>query len=660
MSYNGAAAFREEAQDLLTDLEATLLELEKHPADGELIQRAFRALHTIKGSGAMFGFDEVSRFAHELETAFDQVREGQLRPSPELIGVTLLARDQIKTMLEESEGPSPADAARRAELLKKLGSLLGQQDASGAGPSASSAAAITGSADRSGLQRWRIHFKPAPEILLKGTNPLLLFRELRAMGELEVTADSSGVPEFSRMNPEHCYLAWELALETNAGLEAIRDVFLFVEDDCELRIEPRDAIPNILASHEPWTQGSIDKRRDPHSPGGDAVSIRVATGKVDRLINFVGELVVVQARLSRLASGSEATELHVVAEEVERLVSGLRDNAMSMRMFPLKSTFERFRRLVHDLSASLGKEVNFITEGAETELDKTVIDQLNDPLLHLIRNSMDHGLEKPEARLAAQKSRAGTLCLRAGYSGATVLISVSDDGRGLDADAIRVKAAEKGLIAADAPISRAEAHSLILTAGFSTAREVTSVSGRGVGLDVVKRNIEALRGMIEIDSLPGAGTTVTLRLPLTLAIIDGLLVRVGRAHFVTPLSNVLECVELSAEQVRQAHGKHLVNLRGVLTPYIQLREFFAIGGARPSVEQVLIVESAEGRCGLAVDEVLGDHQTVIKNLGRVYRHVEVISGATILGDGTVALILDPQRLVQSAIQSRTACESSLR
>jgi two-component system chemotaxis sensor kinase CheA len=320
-------------------------------------------------------------------------------------------------------------------------------------------------------------------------------------------------------------------------------------------------------------------------------------------------------------------------------------------MLPLKTTFERFRRLVHDLALELGKEAELTIEGADTELDKTVIDRLNDPLVHLIRNSMDHGIEKPEARRAAGKRAAGAIHLSARHSGANVLIRVSDDGRGLDAEAVRARAVEQGLIAADARLTESETFSLILQPGFSTAREVTEVSGRGVGMDIVRRSIEELRGSIDIASRPGDGLTITLRLPLTLAIIDGLLVRVGQAHFVLPLANSLECVELRSRDIEEAHGKHLANVRGEPIPYIRLSEYFRMDTERPEREQIMVVETEHGRYGFAVDEVLGDHQTVIKNLGRLYRNVQVVSGATILGNGTVALILDPHRLVQNAVQS---------
>jgi two-component system chemotaxis sensor kinase CheA len=340
-----------------------------------------------------------------------------------------------------------------------------------------------------------------------------------------------------------------------------------------------------------------------------------------------------------------------VSEEIERLTSALRENSMSIRMLPIRGTFERFRRLVHDLARDLRKEVELAIDGGDTELDKTVIDQLGDPLMHLVRNSMDHGIELPELRQAAGKQAVATVCLSARYSGANVLIEVADDGAGIDAAAVRERAIAKGLIDAGAVLTEAQIASLVLSPGFSTARQVTDVSGRGVGMDVVRQRVEALRGTIHLSSRPGLGTTVTLRLPLTLAIIDGLLVRVGHAFFVLPLASSLECVELTREDIASTNGKHVANVRGEVIPYIRLREHFNITSERPEREQIMIAETEDGRCGFVVDEVLGDHQTVIKNLGRFYRHVQFVSGATILGDGTVALILDPDRVIQDALKT---------
>ena len=380
-------------------------------------------------------------------------------------------------------------------------------------------------------------------------------------------------------------------------------------------------------------------------------SLRVSNEKLDQLINLVGELVTVQARLGGVSARMQDPEIMAISEEVDRLALELRENSMSIRMVPLRATFDRFRRLVRDLAIELGKEVDLTIEGADTELDKTVIDQLSDPLVHIIRNSMDHGIETPEVRRAAGKTSGAIIRLSAVHSGANVLIRVSDDGRGLDVAAIRARAIERGIINADAQLSEGEVFSLILSPGFSTARQITDLSGRGVGMDVVRRNVEALRGSIEITSKPGAGLTVTLRLPLTLAIIDGLLVRIGNEHFVLPLANSLECVELTREERERAGGNRIANVRGEIIPYIRLSEYFDMGSEPPDSEQIMVVETELGRYGFLVDQVLGNHQTVIKNLGRVYRNVQVVSGATILGDGTVALIIDPQRLVQDVLQS---------
>ena len=641
-------AFQEEARELLTELESALLELDQKRDDREVVGRAFRALHTIKGSGAMFGFDDVAGFAHNLETAFDRLRNGQLAATADLINLTLAAGDQIKTMLDEADGRGTVDHVRSATILTELRQLTGLTEPQpGAVPV--QGAAPAGAAGGQVLD-WRILFRPGPNILLNGTNPLLLFRELRELGALRIDLDTVAIPPLNQIDAERCYLAWDMVLSTPAASEAIRDVFMFVEDDCELTIErvpdqpAETGAPAVLPARLNVQDGRLA------AGAGTGSSIRVSADKLDQLVNLVGELVTVQARLSEVAGTRDDADIRDISEAVDRLTAALRENSMSIRMLPLKTTFERFRRLVHDLGIDLHKEVDLSIEGADTELDKTVIDQLNDPLVHLIRNSMDHGIERPEVRVAAGKRPSGTIHLSARHSGANVLIRISDDGRGLDVDAVRTRAVEQGLIDEAARLSEAEIFSLILAPGFSTAREVTSVSGRGVGMDVVRRSIEGLRGSIEISSKPGAGLTVTLRLPLTLAIIDGLLVRVGRAHFVLPLANSLECVELTRQDIQDSHGKHLADVRGELIPYIRLSEHFQMDTVRPEREQIMVVETEHGHYGFVVDQVLGDHQTVIKNLGRLYRNVQVVSGATILGNGTVALILDPHRLVQNVVQ----------
>jgi two-component system, chemotaxis family, sensor kinase CheA len=656
-------SFREEARELLTELESALLELDRKRDDREVVGRAFRALHTIKGSGAMFGFDDIAGFAHNLETAFDRLRNGQLSATADLINLTLAAGDHIKSMLEAEDGGAPADMATSTRILSELQRLTEiarpESDAVAETQVVVPVEVQSAAAENPGaVVAWRIRFRPSAEILLHGMNPRLLLRELRGLGKLEIVLDTSAIPPLAELQAEHCYLAWDLVLTTAVPIETIRDVFIFVEDDCELAIEPlardsRPTAPRAGIAVQPNQSASKAREAPAVNPPATAASLRVSTSKLDELVNLVGELVTVQARLGEIAGRHDDADLRDVSEAVDRVTAALRDNSMSIRMLPMRATFERFRRLVHDLGVDLQKEVAFTVEGAETELDKTVIDQLNDPLVHLIRNSMDHGIESAEDRRAAGKNPSGTIHLSARHSGANVLIQVSDDGKGMDHEAVRARAVERGLIDAGVRLSEPETLALIMSPGFSTARQVSDVSGRGVGMDVVRRNIESLRGSVEVSSRPGQGLTVTLRLPLTLAIIDGLLVRVGDAHFILPLAQSRECVELTRRDIEAAHGRHLANLRGEIIPYIRLSEFFQIETTRPEREQIMVVETDSGQYGLVVDQVLGDHQTVIKNLGRLYRNVQVVSGATILGNGTVALILDPNRLVQCALQGGT-------
>ncbi|HUB51255.1 MAG TPA: chemotaxis protein CheA [Terracidiphilus sp.] len=652
-------SFREEAREILADLEAALLELNENHGDAELVGRAFRGLHTIKGSGAMFGFERLAAFTHDLETAFDQVRGGRLEVSSELIDLTLEALDQIGTMLDEGVAGKPrADEQICARILERVRRLAGFSAVAVTEKRteiAAEASAATGPAANAPAARtWHIHFAPGPDMLRCGANPLLLIGELGTLGELKITGLTNAVPPLRELDPERCYFAWDMELETEAAPEAIRDVFIFVEDSCELKIEPAagcsapEGVTTAGGMTEP--RSARGGRRDYDSPD-KASSIRVAAAKLDCFVNLVGELVTVQARLSELAARRDDQEVSEVAEEVERLATALRENSMDMRMMPIRGTFEKFRRLVHDLARSLGKSVELTIEGAETELDKSVIDQLSDPLMHLIRNSMDHGVGLPEERIAHGKPAQASIRLAARYAGASVLISVGDDGRGIDAEAVRAKAIERGLIGPDAVLTDAETYALIFQPGFSTAKEVTDISGRGVGLDVVRRNIDKLRGSIDVTSRASEGTTVTLRLPLTLAIIDGLLVTVGEDYFVLPLANILECIELSRQEIDSADGKHLINVRGEVVPYIRLRDRFGTRNAVPAFEQAVLVGTESGRFGLVVDSVLGNCQTMIKSLGRVYRQVQTLSGATILGNGTVALILDPHRLVEESISA---------
>ncbi len=688
--------FREEAYELLAELENALLELEKAPDDKEEVGRAFRAMHTIKGSGGACEFQDIVKFTHELETIFDRIRSGKANATAEIISLALSARDQIKAMLDRYYHGGSVDEARSAKILESLRRLVplagkeGKKDfpqEKKAAPAAGTSRALT----------YRIRFRPHPDVFAQGTDPVCLLKELSGLGPCKIVAQTEAIPYLEDMDPQACYTYWDVILSTDRGMNAIQDVFIFVKDSSELTVDVIDDeghyehevaykklgeillerndlttedLQEVLKSKKRVGEMLVEKGLVEQSKvesalmeqqhvrelreqrqGVDAMSsIRVATEKLDSLVNLVGELVTVQARLTQTAGMIGNAQLISIAEEVERLTGSLRDNTMNIRMLPIGTTFSKFRRLVRDLSAELGKEIELTTEGAETELDKTVIERLSDPLVHIIRNCIDHGIELPAARMAAGKPACGTIHLSAIHSGAHVLIRIADDGAGLDIAAIRAKAVEKGLIAADVELTEQELRELIFAPGFSTAKTVTGVSGRGVGMDVVKRAIDALRGTIDIDSRSGAGTTITLKLPLTLAIIDGFLTKIATEHFIFPLSSVEECIELNHKDASKSGGRHLVNIRGHIVPYIRLREQFLMGGEAPAIEQVVIVREEGRRIGFAVDTVVGEHQTVIKSLGRFYKDAEGISGATVLGDGTVALILDLTKLVRAAEQ----------
>lgn len=687
-------AYKEEAFELLGELEASLLAMEETPEDADLIGRVFRALHTIKGSGAMFGFDDIAALAHEVETVFDLVRNGKMSVTRALVDLTLAVCDRIRAMLGGPGDGVTADTAKADAIIEDLRRLVPSPAPSEPSPPRKAQPTIVNDAQDLEVT-YRITLCPHTDIFATGTNPLLLLEELRTLGECKVIAHTDKIPGLENLDPEQCWIYWDAFLTTRMGIDAIRDVFIFVEDYCELGIEVIDE-PGVFEDDKPSRklgeilvdrfvlsredlrqtlgeqkrigellvdkgligsgmvesalveQRHVESRRRKQQAEDQVSSVRVPAEKLDTLVNLVGELVTVQARLSQAAAGLENAEILSVSEEVERLTGELRDNTMSIRMLPIGTTFSKFKRLVRDLSSELGKDIVLIAEGADTELDKTVIERLNDPMVHLIRNCIDHGIEPPSVREAAGKPGQGTVILSAVHSGANVLIRIKDDGAGLDAEAIRAKALERGLIADDAELSEKETFALIFAPGFSTARKITNVSGRGVGMDVVKRSIEALRGSVEVDSRRGVGTTITLKLPLTLAIVDGLLVRVGDGHYVLPLSIVEECVELTREDVARAHGRHIIPVRAEIVPYIRLRERFLVSGTNPDPEQIVITESPGGKVGLVVDKVVGEHQTVIKNMGRMYRNADEISGATILGDGTVALILDVPQLVLRA------------
>ncbi len=692
-------AYKEEASELLLELEEGLIDLEESPEDRGAVDRVFRCMHTLKGSGAMFGFTEIAEFTHEIETTYDLVREGKLGITKELVDYTLTAKDLIREMVQEN----PVDPCVKEKVLEGFRSFLpspaaaSQEGEAEKREEAPSTEDPSGEGEKQTSRTCRIRFRPAPELFASGTNPLLLLEELGTLGFCHAMAHLEALPPLEEMDPESCYLYWDILITTSEEVNALRDVFIFVEDQCKLTIDVVDEEDELeLETEEDYKRlgeillerGDLDlealhkalssqKRLgeileekgfvSPHAVESALMeqqhvkelrqkrrtenlnaSVRVGADKLDILVDLVGELVTVQARLSQKAGQHEDAELLDIAENVEHLTAELRDNTMGLRMIPMGTTFNRFKRLVRDLANELGKDVMLTTEGGETELDKLVIERLNDPLTHVIRNCIDHGIETASVREKAGKSPRGRVHLSAVHVGANVLIKIKDDGGGLDAAAIREKAVEKGLISPGAELPENEIFGLIFEPGFSTARKVSDVSGRGVGMDVVKRVIDSLRGSVEVESRKGEGTTIIFKLPLTLAIIDGLLVRVKDTNFVFPLANVEECLELHAEDIQGS--RHTIEVRGELVPFVRLRGLFEMRGERPRIEQIVVTEIEGNSTGFVVDEIVGKHQTVIKRLGKAYEKARCFSGATILADGRVALILDIQGLSQVALQ----------
>jgi two-component system chemotaxis sensor kinase CheA len=649
--------FRQEAQELLEQLEQILLDLTRTPDNAELVDSTFRALHTIKGSGSMFGFDEVAGFTHHVESAFDLVRKGKVAMTAALADIALAGKDHIRNLIER---PESVDAAAGKAILARLEATVGGHAAAGTPKPAEAAAPVA--AASSPTAKWRVHFRLPADALATGTNPLLLVDELRSLGTAVVTPLLDKIPPLEALNATECHIGWDVELATDKSKSAIEDVFMFVMDEMELKIEQLGAPAAIAApvaaaaparaaaTPKPTVAPQAAKNTTEALKSGG--SIRVPAERLDNLMDRVGELVIAQSRLKQIAAASQDGEFKSISEEIERLALELRDTTMGVRMVPIAQLFGRFRRLVHDLATELGKEINLTTSGEETELDKTVIERLNDPLVHLIRNSIDHGLEAPDQRKSSGKTPAGHIHLSARHTGDKVLISITDDGKGLDRARIRARAEENGLVAPGAEMTDSELFQVIFQPGFSTAQAVTNLSGRGVGMDVVKRTLDALRGSIDIASTTGKGTEITLRLPLTLAIIDGLLVRIGQGRYVIPLSAVEECVELPPVQENRANGSNFLNIRGDLVPFLRLREMFNATTPPDKYQKVVVVSANEMRVGLVVDQVIGDHQTVIKSLSKLHKGVGTFSGATILGDGTVALILEIASLVARGQRER--------
>jgi two-component system, chemotaxis family, sensor kinase CheA len=648
------AVFKTEALEQLELIEAGLLDLTRNLDDKAQIDTVFRGLHTLKGSGSMFGFDQLAAFTHHCETAFDRVRKGEAPATTELVSAVLDAQGHMLALLQVPNGDHEAMSTKLLDNLHRA--VGGSAKAATQSAAAEQAAAVADQAVE-GLSTWELTFSLPANSMINGTNPLGLLDELRELGEARIEALDENVPPLEEIDPREVHVSWRVTLKTDKPKSDIEDVFIFVMDDMVMDLKQIEApAPVVKKAAQPVADTATDAAKQTADaakgqPPVDAKAqkqadnVRVPALRLDEMMDRVGELVIAQSRLSQMANSVADLGLRSVSEEIERLAGELRDTMMVLRMMPVASLFSRFRRLVHDLARETGKDIELITEGEMTEVDKTVIDRLADPLVHLVRNSVDHGLETPEDRIANGKPPVGRVHLSAHQTGSEVVITIKDDGRGIDRSRVRAKAEANGLIQPGTQLSDQELLQLIFQPGFSTAEKVTNLSGRGVGMDVVKKTIETLRGAIDVKSYPGEGSEIALRIPLTLAIIDGLLVRVGSGRYVLPLSAVEECLELSIEEDLKSRGRSFISLRDDLVPFLRLRELFRTGTQPDPFQKVVVVSTGSERVGLVVDQIIGDHQTVIKNMSKLHDHVSAFSGATILGDGNVALILDVVHLI---------------
>lgn len=671
--------FFEESFEGLEVMESGLMELEPGSADEEVINSIFRAAHSIKGGSGTFGFKAIADFTHVMETLLDEMRDGKRDVTRENSDILLRSVDCLKEMLEAEQSGGEADAERVQEHQAELEKELANTSSVESPPIASDSAAQTPSeSSEAHPGGWKILFKPAREMLHSANDPLPLFRELRELGELELITNLDQVPDFESLEPEDCYMSWEMNLVGDASKEQLQEVFAWVEDLCDLSITELldedgqgEQLTEVEQNKLPVPQRreedrgkprmdrregdrrKTDRRTGASAPAAQAASIRVETGKIDALINMVGELVITQSMLGMVGENIEENQA-VTPVDIEKMVEGLKqlerntrelqESVMKVRMMPISFTFSRFPRLVRDLSAKLDKKIDLKLVGEATEVDKTVIEKIGDPMVHLVRNSIDHGIEEPADRLAAGKPETGTIELNAYHQGGNIVIEIKDDGKGMDKQKLLDKAIDKGLVGEDDQLSDKQIFDLIFMPGFSTAEVVSDVSGRGVGMDVVRRNIQELGGGVEIESELGVGTTMIIRLPLTLAILDGQTVKVDSENYIIPIISIIESIQIKPEMLKRVGGQgETFRLRDEYIPIIKLHEVFGIKGAdQISLDEgLLVVVEADGQhVGLFVDDLLGQQQVVIKSLESNYKKIEGFSGATILGDGSVALILD--------------------
>ena len=708
-----------EARELLEAMEEALLALEEEGDPTEPINAMFRAVHTIKGSAGLFGLDGIVHFSHTVESVLDRVRGHLVALQGELLGLMLEAHDHLAALITDLQSDlpeSPESRLRGEQILVRLTPFLG----GGLAKTEPKPQAAPPPREASGRECWHLSLRFGRDVFRNGMDPLSFVRYLGTLGRIvHLTSLFTTLPQREAFEPEDCHLGLEIELDTQASRAQIEDVFEFVREDSQIRLIPPNALVEdyvqliralpeeeqflgeilvaggCLTAHE--LQGALRMQKaesgdeakgrllgaiviEEHAVPPPVVAaalekqkkfqerqtqelrvVKVSAEKLDRLVDLVGELVIAGASAharASLAHGNASGDLLEATLTVNKLVEEIRDNALSLRMVQIGETFNKFRRIVRDVSKELGKAIELEIHGADTELDKSIVEKLGDPLMHIVRNAIDHGIESQDLRQARGKPASGTLRLQASHEAGSIIIEVSDDGGGLNKDRILAKAIERGLVREGTPLTDQEIINLIFEPGFSTADAVSNLSGRGVGMDVVRRNIDELRGTIEVETEMGQGTTLRLRLPLTLAIIDGFRVEVAGGNYVVPLDVVIECLDLAP--FLESEENHLINLRGEVLPFLRLREVFHIPGAKPARERVVVIQHGEHRAGVVVDRLMGEFQTVIKPLGRLFRGARGLGGSTILGTGEVALILDVAQLVQLAVErSRSVHQPAL-
>jgi two-component system chemotaxis sensor kinase CheA len=646
--------FRDEGLDLLTGMEEGLMAIRESGIGGDRINSVFRAAHTIKGSAGMLKLEHLVEFTHIAENLLDEIRNNKITIDDMMIDTFFQCKDHMQTLVvfyAENTKAQPDDSIKSVSRY-----LMGILQTYLNAPIKGIETVSTPSDETQNSKKWKIEIVFNPDIYALGMDPANFIRYLSKIGEIvDIQLDTDRIGDLDRIHPSDCLIGCVITFESDKTAQEISDVFEFVKDDVELKLtaidsEDKVSVENpVHEEHESKVESAPSLHVDPSSSLNTnnkttiigSSSLRVDSDKIDTLINLIGEMVIANANVVQRASLIRDGGLNESVSAVSRMLEEIRESAMKIRMVQIGETFGKFKRIVHDVSKKLNKDVDLIINGGETEMDKTIVEKISDPLVHIVRNAMDHGLESTEERIAKGKPPKGMLTLNAYHDAGTIAIEIIDDGKGLDEERIYQKALERGIIDENTKLTQKEIFNLIFEAGFSTADAVTDLSGRGVGMDVVRRNIEALRGSVDIKSAKDKGSTFTMRLPLTLAIIDGFLVKVGSTHFVIPLDMVVECIELSARYRNEMHGNNYINLRNSILPLLNVRNHFNESGERKNLrENIIVVQYAGMRFGLIVEELHGEFQTVIKPLGRIFREIRGISGSTILGSGEVALILD--------------------